>query len=287
MSKTVLITGANTGFGRDIAETMANAGYSVIATMRDLTGHALLQAEILREEGIQVFELDVTSQQSVDSAIEKIIASVGRLDILINNAELASAGVTEAFTDEQATSLFDVNVIGLHRVTRAVLPLFRKQKDGFIINIGSILGRVTFPFFGLYGASKFAVEAMTESLHYEVSQMGVDVVLIQPSAYPSNMYANCFQPADVERVSDYGDIGKIPNTMFTYFMSQYESDSSPDLHDVAKAILKVAYTPKGDRPMRTIVGSSFGADLLNEITAPVQSEVLNDLGLSYLQRLAL
>jgi len=287
MSKKVLITGANTGFGREISETMSTAGYTVIAAMRDLTGHNLLQAEIIQQKGIQVIELDVTSQESVANAIEEVKNTAGGLDILINNAELASAGVTEAFTDEQATSLFDVNVIGLHRVTRAVLPIFRQQKDGLIINIGSILGRVTFPFFGLYGASKFAVEAMTESLRYEVSQLGVDVVLIQPSAYPSTLYANCHQPADLDCVSEYGDIGKIPKAMFSYFMGMYESDSSPNQHEVAQAILKLAYTPKGDRPIRTVVGTSYGADLLNEITAPVQSEAVDDLGLSHLQLIRL
>jgi len=92
--------------------------------------------------------------------------------------------------------VFDTNVVGLLRTSRSVLPAMRRQGDGLIINIGSILGRVTFPFFGIYGASKFAVEALTDSLRYEVSQLSVDVVLVQPSAFPTPMYTTIQQPAD-------------------------------------------------------------------------------------------
>src|SRR6185369_7702056 len=117
--------------------------------------------------------------------VENVLAEAGTIDVLVNNAGIGSAGVTEAFTAEQATAIFDTNVIGLLRATRAVLPSMRQQRDGLIINIGSILGRVTFPFFGIYGASKFAVEALTDGFRYELSQLGIDVVLVQPSAYPT------------------------------------------------------------------------------------------------------
>jgi len=136
---------------------------------------------------------------------------------LINNAGVAAAGVSEAFTPEQATALFDVNVIGLHRVTRAVLPDLRRHNDGLIINIGSVLGRVTFPFFGIYGASKFAVEALTDSFRYELSQLGIDVVLVQPSAYPTQLYASATQPADTVRAAAYGTVGEIPGAMFEQY----------------------------------------------------------------------
>ena len=111
----------------------------------------------------------------------------GRIDVLINNAGIASAGVTEAFTPDQAKVVFNTNVVGVLRTSRAVLPAMRRQGDGLIINIGSILGRVTFPFFAIYGASKFTIEALTDSLRYEVSQLGIDVALVQPSAYPTSM----------------------------------------------------------------------------------------------------
>ena len=213
-----------------------------------------------------------------------MIAKAGRIDVLINNAGVAAAGVSEAITPEQATALFDVNVIGLHRVTRAVLPDFRRHNDGLIINIGSILGRITFPFFGLYGASKFAVEALTDSLRYEVSQLGIDVTLVQPSAYPTQMYVSATLPADTGRTAEYGTVGEIPGAMFQHFTTMFSAPGAPDPHDVAKAVAKLIVTPKGDRPARTVVGASYGVDTLNHATEPVQASVVEALGLGHLAR---
>jgi NAD(P)-dependent dehydrogenase (short-subunit alcohol dehydrogenase family) len=155
----------------------------------------------------------------------------------------------------------------------------RAQGDGLIINIGSILGRVTFPFFGIYGASKFAVEALTDSLRYEVSRFGIDVVLLQPSAYPTNMYAAMQQPADAARVADYGDVGNIPGRMFETFRRMFASANAPDPHDVAAAIAKLVDAPKGTRRARVVVGQAFGADAVNEAVAPIQQQVIEKLGL--------
>jgi NADP-dependent 3-hydroxy acid dehydrogenase YdfG len=173
MSKTILITGASSGFGRITAEALARAGHTVFASMRDPTAKNRLHAQGLRQQGIAVVELDISSDNSVDQAVKEVLAEAGRIDVLINNAGIASAGITEAFTADQAKVVFNTNVVGLLRTNRAVLPTMRARGDGLIINIGSILGRVTFPFFGIYGASKFAVEALTDSLRYEVSQLGV------------------------------------------------------------------------------------------------------------------
>lgn len=283
MSKTILITGASTGFGRDTAETLALGGHNVFASMREPNAKNREHADALQAKGIEVIELDVTDTQSVDQAIATVVSKAGRIDVLINNAGVASAGVSEAFTDDQATALFDVNVIGLHRVTRAVLPTLRNQKDGLIINIGSILGRVTFPFFGFYGASKFAVEALTDSLRYELSRLGVDVALVQPSAYPTQMYGSAAQPADTARVAEYGEVGEVPGAIFQQIMSMFESSDAPNPHDIAEAIAALIDTPKGTRPARTVVGASFGADTLNDATAPVQAGAVRGLGLEHLE----
>ena len=282
MTKTILITGASTGFGRDTAETLARAGYNVFASMRDPEPKNRAHAEALRAQDIEVVELDVTESSSVDRAVSAVIAKAGRIDVLINNAGVAAAGVSEAFTPEQAAALFDVNVIGLHRVTRAVLPELRRYHDGLIINIGSIVGRVTFPFFGLYGASKFAVEALTDSYRYELSQLGIDVALVQPSAYPTRMYASAMQPADTGRVAEYGPVGEIPAAMFQNLSTMLSGPDAPDPHDIAEAIAMLIVTPKGSRPARTVVGASFGADTLNEATEPVQASTVEALGLGHL-----
>jgi len=281
-SKCILITGASTGFGRDTAETLARAGHTVFASMRDTKAKNRSHADELHRQGIKVVELDVSSDASVEKAIEGVLTNARTIDVLVNNAGVASAGITEAFTPDQAKVIFNTNVVGVLRASRAVLPAMRKQRDGLIINIGSILGRVTFPFFGIYGASKFAVEALTDSLRYEVSQLGIDVTLLQPSAYPTAMYGSALQPADSARAGGYGTIADIPTTMFGHFMSVFQSANAPDPHDVAEAIRELIALPKGKRPARTVVGTAFGSDAVNAQIAPVQAHVLESLGLAHL-----
>ncbi|MEP3279935.1 MAG: SDR family oxidoreductase [Stappiaceae bacterium] len=285
MSKVILITGTSTGFGRDTAETLAREGHRVFASMRDPYNKNREHAEALKSRGIDIVDLDVTDTRSVDQAVAMVVSKAGRIDVLINNAGVACAGISEAFTDAQLTALFDVNVIGLHRVTRAVLPTLRRQNDGLIINIGSILGRITFPFFGLYGASKHAVEAITESLRYEVSQLGVDVTLVQPSAYPTHMYASALQPGDTSRLEEYGTVGEIPGAMFQNFATMFEADDAPAPHDIAQAISLLIRTPTRQRPSRTVVGTSFGADAINDAIAPFQADSAAALGLDHLETL--
>jgi NAD(P)-dependent dehydrogenase (short-subunit alcohol dehydrogenase family) len=193
--------------------------------------------------------------------------------------------VSEAFTPDQAKVLFNTNVIGIHRTIRAVLPSMRAAGDGLIINIGSVLGRVTFPFFSIYGASKFAVEALTDGFRYELSQLGVDVVLVQPSAYPTNMYASIQQPADAARATAYGATGEIPGKMFATFTEMFSSPAAPDPHDVATAIAALIDRPRGERPARTVVGQPFGSEAVNTATAPVQRGVIESLGLGHLASL--
>jgi short-subunit dehydrogenase len=206
--------------------------------------------------------------------------------VLVNNAGIGSAGVTEAFTTEQAKAIFDTNVIGLLRVTRAVLPSMRQQHEGLIINIGSIFGRVTFPFLGIYGASKFAIEALTDSLRYEVSQLGIEVVEVQPSTYPTNFLASIQKPAGTEVTKSYGAVGEIPDAMFESLTSTLEGKDAPNPHDVAEAIVGLVAQSKGSRPARTVVGASFGSDKANENVAPLQARVVEALGLGHLEKVA-
>jgi NADP-dependent 3-hydroxy acid dehydrogenase YdfG len=286
MSKTILITGTSSGFGRDTAETLARAGHSVFASMRDPQTKNREHAERLRAQGIEVIELDVTSDQSAEQAVQQVLARADRIDVLINNAGIASAGITEAFTPDQVKVVFNTNVVGLLRTIRAVLPAMRRQGDGLIVNIGSILGRVTFPFFGIYGASKFAVEALTDSLRYEVSQLGIEVALVQPGAYATSLYANVQQPADAGRAEAYGAVGEIPGAMFKHFMTTFQAADAPNPHDVAAAIATLVAQPKGGRPARIVVGAAFGSDTVNAQTAPVQAHVVEALGLGHLAKVA-
>ena len=287
-NQVIIIMGASSGFGRATAETLAHHGHTVYATVRDIAGknqpvaRELWSAAQAGHTRLHVIELDVTDTDSVDRAVQTVVRETGRLDVLINNAGIFYAGITEGFTPEQAAAQFDVNVIGIVRTMRAVLPQFRRQGGGLIINIGSIVGRVTFPFFGLYGATKYALEALTEGYRYELSQLGIDVALLQPSAYPTAMFANMQGPVDASRVVEYGDVAKIPSAMFEQFGKMLSAPNAPNAQEVADAIGHLIAQPAGSRPFRTVVGADFGANTVNAQTAQVQAGVLKGLGLGHL-----
>jgi NADP-dependent 3-hydroxy acid dehydrogenase YdfG len=286
MTKTILITGTSSGFGRETAERLARDGYRVFAAMRDIASRNRSHADALRSQRISVVELDVTDNGSVDRAIASVLAEAGKINVLFNNAGIASVGVTEAFTSDQAKAIFDTNVLGLLRVTRAVLPSMRREREGLIINMGSVLGRVTFPFVGIYGASKMAIEALTDSIRLEVSRLGVDVVEIQPGAYPTGLYSSIQRPADGDITKSYGEVGQIPDAIYRTFTSMLQGKDAPKPHDVAEAVAKLVRQAKGSRAARTVVGTSFGADKINADVAPVQKAVVGGLGLGHLEELA-
>ena len=286
MSKTILITGASSGFGRLTAEKLARSGHAVFAGFRSFAGPKKQVADELKSQKIEVLELDVTSDKSVNVAVSHLLEkSNGELDVVINNAGIASAGVSETFTPEQARELFEVNVFGVQRVLRATLPTLRARRSGLVINVGSILGRVTLPFFGLYGASKQALEAISDSYRYELSQLGVDVVLVQPSAYPTNMYASAQQPADSERAGLYGQTAEIPGKILKTFVDIFQGENAPNPQDIADAIEIVIATPAGKRSSRVVVGIPFGSDAVNDAVAPIQRSVIEGLGLASLEHL--
>lgn len=283
MSKAILVTGASSGFGRLTAEKLAGSGHKVFAGFRSVDGAKKQVADELASKNIKVLKLDVIDQASVDRAVSQLLSdSGGQLDVVINNAGMASAGISETFTPEQVRELFEVNVFGVQRVLRATLPTLRAQHSGLVINVGSILGRVTLPFFGLYGASKMAIEALTDSYRYELSQLGVDVVLVQPSAHPTNMYAAAQQPADAGRAATYGEVAEIPGKIMQTFVGLFQGANAPNPQDVANAIYTIVNVGAGQRPERVVVGPPFGTDAVNEAVAPIQRSVIDSLGLGVL-----
>lgn len=288
MAMTILITSASSGFGRLTAETLSNSGHKVFAGFRSTDGAKKQVADDFRQRKIEVLKLDVTDQESVESAVQELLEkSSNKLDVVINNAGMASAGISEAFTPEQERELFEVNVFGVQRVLRATLPVLRAQGSGLVINIGSILGRVTWPFFGLYGASKYAVETMSDSYRYELSQLGIDVVLVQPSAYPTNMFAAAQQPADSQLAKAYEEVAEVPGKIINTFVALFQGEKAPNPQDVATAIDKIVATPGGSRPDRVVVGLPFGSDAVNAAVAPIQRGVIDNLGLGDLAKLKL
>lgn len=286
MRKTVLITGTSSGFGNDIALSLADAGHRVFASMRNLHGRNAQAAENLIAKGIEVLELDVTSDASVAAAFSELEKKVGgRLDVLVNNAGLASAGLSETFSADQVQALFDVNVFGLQRMLRAALPGMRKSGSGLVVNIGSIVGRLTIPFFGIYGASKHAVEALTEGYRYEVSQFGVDVVLVQPGPFPTNLYTSLQQPSDSGRAESYRDVAALPGRISEFLGVYFATPDAPKQHEVARTVVELVAAPPGSRPARIVAGAAFGADVANAALVPLQQQLIAAFGLEQLDKL--
>jgi NADP-dependent 3-hydroxy acid dehydrogenase YdfG len=286
MAKTILITGTSNGFGADIATTLAAAGHRVFATMREMNGRNREAASTLQARGIETLELDVTDNASTDAAFNSLLAKTnGDLDVVVNNAGFAAGGISETFTPEQLRDMFEVNVFGIQRVMRAALPAMQKKRSGLIINIGSILGRVTIPFFGLYGATKHAVEALTDTYRYELSQLGIDVVLVQPGPYPTKLYTSIQLPGDSGRATNYGKVAELPSGIEQFLHGVFTGADSPDPHDVAEEIVTLIATPAGARPARVVKGLAFGADGANAAIAPFQAQLITGLGFEQLGEL--
>lgn len=284
MSKSILITGASTGFGRDTAETLALAGHRVFATMRDIHGRNSAHTKALEAKGIHVEEIDVTSDASVEKGVKTVLEQAGRLDVLVNNAGIGGLDISESFTTDQVRHMYDVNVFGIHRMLRATLPTLRKQGDGLVVNIGSVLGRLTSPFFGLYGSTKFALEALSDTFRYEISPFGVDLVLVQPGSYPTSIVDNALLPDDKECIASYGEIAAIPGKILAARAASFQGENARDPHEVAVVVADLVQMPSGTRPPRVVVAKSPAAEALNQAAQAAQAQFLGAFGLGFLDK---
>ncbi len=265
----ILITGTSSGIGRLAAETLARAGHSVYASMRNSPDGNREAAETLAKTPVRVIDLDVAQTESVTHAVQTVIDEAGRLDVLVNNAGHMSIGIAEAFTEAQVQQQMDVNFLGPVRTCRAVLPHMRQRGQGLIIHVTSIVGRVLFPACAFYCASKFALEAYAEVLHYELSGLGVESVIVEPGPFPTRLLANSPEPTDRSRAEAYGSIAQIREVFSHTFSKFFASEQSTKPQDVADAIAKLVNAPAGKRPLRTVCGPDYGAIAINEHTAPL------------------
>jgi NAD(P)-dependent dehydrogenase (short-subunit alcohol dehydrogenase family) len=241
-------------------------------------------AENLR---LRVIDLDVSRSESVTRAVNSLLQETGRLDVLVNNAGHMAIGMTEAFTEAQAAEQMDVNFLGAVRLCRAVLPHMRQRGSGLIIHISSIVGRVLFPSCAFYCASKFALEAYAEVLHYELTGSGVESVIVQPGPFPTRLLANSPAPADHARVLPYGGIAEIRTMFMDVFDKFFASEQTTNPQQVADAIAQLVSMPAGQRPLRTVCGPDYGARAINAHTAPIQAEVLRAFGMTEMAERAL
>lgn len=269
--KVILITGTNSGFGYLTAKGAAAKGHTVYATMRETQGRNAERAKELSEtENIHVLEVDVTNANQVQQAIDTVIANEDRLDVLVNNAGYFGGGLAETYTDADLEKMFDVNLKGTWRTTKAALPHLRKQGEGLIINTSSGLGRFSAPFMTVYNSTKFAVEGLTEGLHYEVRPLGIDVVLVQPGAFPTEIFSKVAFGSDQNVVDGYGPLAQVPEQINAGMGEMFESQQ-PDPQMVPDAIFKLMDMPQGQRPLRTVVDGMTG-EIVEHANASVKED---------------
>ncbi|GAC1566821.1 MAG: hypothetical protein NVS2B3_01680 [Vulcanimicrobiaceae bacterium] len=273
-SHNIVISGTSSGFGYDAARTLAKAGHRVFGTMRDVAGRNAGAARALGELGITIVELDVTDDASIARGAAQILAHAGHIDVLVNNAGTAHMGVTEAFTPASFERQFATNVTGSFRMSRAFLPGMRERKRGLVIFVSSVVGRFVLPFTGVYTASKFAIEALAESMSYEVRPFGIDIALVEPGAYATNIFSAIVAPDDTERLASYGEVGKTIEKL-----GESMTASAGDPIEVANAIAALVVMPAGSRPLRTAVPPGSPVDAINAAVAPIQRQVLEAYGL--------
>jgi NADP-dependent 3-hydroxy acid dehydrogenase YdfG len=210
MNKTILVTGASSGIGRATAKLFQEKGWNVIATMRSPEK----ETELSRLANVLVSKLDVLALDTIDSALAQGIDKFGKIDVVLNNAGYGLMGTFESAKRESIIRQFGVNVQGLFDVTQKTLPHFRKNKDGMFINISSIGGRMTFPLMPLYHSTKWAVEGFSESLRWEMAEIGVKVKLVEPGGVATDFGGRSMDMQHNPELAEYNEfVGKLMEAM--------------------------------------------------------------------------
>ena len=255
MTKTILITGASSGIGKETAKYFQSKGWNIIATMRKPEK----ETELTSLKNVIVTKLDVLDLDSINQAITSGIEKFGGIDVLLNNAGYGAYGPLESFPRENILRQFNTNVIGLLDVTRAILSHFRENKKGIIINVSSMGGKMTFPLGSLYHGTKFAVEGISESLRYEVEQFGGKVKIIEPGAIATDFAGRSFDFNHDEKLYAYNNI---VTKIMTAFPQMIKNASSTNV--VTEVIYKAA--TDGTNRLRYMAGKDAKLyNLLNKI----------------------
>lgn len=262
MDKVWMITGANSGFGRALTEAAVAAGDVVVAAARRVT--ALDDLVAAHQDQVEPLSLDVTDPAAIDAAVTDVVARHGRIDVLVNNAGRGLVGAAEETTEAELRALFEVHVFGPAALVRAVLPHMRAQRSGAIVQMSSMGGQMSFPGFSAYSGTKFALEGMSEALAAEVGPLGIDVLIVEPGAFRTSLYANTDaspELAGADGASDYADtVGP------TRHMVATAGGTQPG--DPAKAAAAVLAALESDRtPLRLPLGSDAVDAVLGHLDA--------------------
>ena len=247
MSKVWFVTGCSTGFGRALATELLERGYRVVVTARNTTQ----VADIVygKEDRALTIQLDVTNQEEIDAAVQTVMNTWGRIDVLVNNAGIGYFGALEESDEAEIRKMFEINVFGLANMTKAVLPVMRAQRSGHILNISSIGGLTAYPALSFYHATKFAVDGMSESLSKEVAPLGIKVTIICPSGFRTDWAGRSANEA-VNTIEDYASTAGANRSN----IRGYSGNQPGDPVRAAKAMIQVTETE--DPPLRLLLGAA-------------------------------
>lgn len=254
MAQVILITGTSTGFGKLMTQTLSAAGHTVVAGMRGSTGkNAAVARELAALPQVDVVELDVTGDESVQQAVAQALAKHGRIDVLVNNAGVAGYGLVEAYSIDRVREMFEVNFYGVLRTYQAVLPAMRQARQGLVINLTSGASGHTLAFMAPYLASKFAVESITEGIQEELRDYNIENVSIQPGVYPTEMNNGAKTGINADRADIAAEYGEAAVQKFNQFgaglfgkMATF--NMNPQV--IADGVLELVNMAPGTRPLR-------------------------------------
>jgi NAD(P)-dependent dehydrogenase (short-subunit alcohol dehydrogenase family) len=288
MTKTIIITGASSGFGALSARALADAGHTVYAGIRDSAGRNAPQVAMAKQYAaehdvdLRTVDLDVLSQHSVDAGVDAIISEQGSLDVLVHNAGHMVTGPTEAFTPGQIAEIYDTNVLGTQRLNRAALPHLRAQRHGLVLWVGSSSTRGgTPPYLGPYFAAKAGMDALAVSYAGELARFGIETSIIVPGSFTrgTNHFAHSGHPTDKRVVADY-------EAVYPQLMAQVaqrlgeQSPADASAVDVATAIVDVIDMRHGTRPFRVHIDpADDGAAVVDAVADRIRVEFLTRIGL--------
>ncbi|MFY0602051.1 MAG: SDR family oxidoreductase [Cyclobacteriaceae bacterium] len=256
MKHKILVTGASGAFGSLACIQLVENGHQVVGTMRSISGKNEAIANDLKSKGVSLVEMDVTNEENVNSGVHSAIELMDGLDTVFNNAGIGANGILECFTSNDIQKMFEVNVFGVQRLMRAVLPHLRQQGKGTIIHTSSCIGRVTTPFLASYSASKYALESLAEGYRSELSGFGIESCIVEPGGFPTGFMGGMITPSDTERLSQYGEMAGIPETALNGYVAYVESIPEQRPERVAEAVVGLVNTPFGEKPFRTVVDFS-------------------------------
>lgn len=287
MRKIIVVTGASNGIGRTTCKELALAGHTVYASMHETTGrnaHRVEEVETFAKKyavDLRAIELDVSRQDSANSAIEAIVSDNGQLDVVVHNAERIVYGAAEAFTPEQLAELYETNILSTQRVNRAALPQLRKQGQGLLVWISSSSARGgTSPYLGLYASSKAGMDALALAYAGELARWGIETTIIVPGALGPNHYIQSGRPCDGATAEEYADgpTANISENALKGLAALSPRDTDPQR--VASAIAKVIETPFGKRPLRVHFDpDDDGAAIVDRVADRARADLLRRIGL--------